>query len=136
MERKDAFHQIPDQVMTDSGDQGGEELESDLEFEYLSSRQSIFIVEGSTGEYSDHCEWPVAAYFSEEQAKLHVQKATERAKELIAKCDGWGWEEKQLNQWDRSMHVDYTGVNYRYYSVDLLGAVPPKGMPRVKGRTQ
>lgn len=134
MERKDAFHQIPDQQVV------LEEQERELELQYLSARRVIFVVEGATGEYSDHCEWPVAAYSNEEQAKLHVQKATERAKELIAqRGDGyWGWEEKekQLNEWDRSMYVDYTGVNYRYYPVDLLDVVPLRGMPRVKGRTR
>lgn len=130
MERKDAFHQIPDQVVV---------VDSDEQYyEWPMAVRVIFIVEGSTGEYSDHCEWPVAAYTNEEQAKLHVQKATERAKELMV-GDKYEWSElsgKQLNEWDRGMHVDYTGVNYRYYSVDLLDVLPPKGMPRLKGRTR
>ena len=134
MERRDAFHQIPDQ----------REAEKWVEEQYYEwpegARKVIFVVEGSTGEYSDHCEWPVVAYTDEEQAKLHVQKATERAKELMARVgDKYEWSElsgKQLNEWDRNMYVDYTGVNYRYYSVDLLDVLPPKGMPKLKGRTR
>lgn len=82
---------------------------------------NIFIVEGSTGEYSDHREWPVAAYFSEDKAKLHVVNATQRKDELWAKCDGNYWElsENDKNEYDPCMSLDYTNTRYRYYGVEV-----------------
>ena len=35
----------------------------------------VYVVEGSTGEYSDHREWPVAAYMREDLAREHADKA-------------------------------------------------------------
>lgn len=50
---------------------------------------NIYVVIGTTGEYSDHREWPVAAYFSEKLAQAHVIRATQRANELYAQAGGY-----------------------------------------------
>lgn len=79
----------------------------------------IYVVEGSTGEYSDHREWLVRAYRDEDKAKEHVLKATSRANELYAKAGGSYWDIDENNEYDPGMHVDYTGVRYAYYKVEL-----------------
>lgn len=84
--------------------------------------RKIFIVLGSTGEYSDHCEWPVVAFTSESAAKERVSKASERARELFQKYGGnrWNWDkDKEPNEFDSNMSMDYTGTNYSYRTLDL-----------------
>lgn len=98
----------------------------------------IWIVEGSTGEYSDHSEWPIAFYEDEDLAKRHVEKAAARYREINVALgyseDGEGAANcgkcyrsprydceahKDLrNEWDPDMSIDYTGTNYRCYSVE------------------
>lgn len=46
--------------------------------------RTIFVVEGNTGEYSDHIEWPVKAYTSEDAAKEMVLKCQVAADILMA----------------------------------------------------
>jgi len=97
----------------------------------------IYIVEGSTGEPSDYCDWIVAAYVDEAHAKRHVELAAGRAAELLAEaggCNAPGWHLVQRahpNEWDRGMKVDYTGVHYRYYSVKVLTEFPMNGMAMI-----
>ena len=85
----------------------------------------IYIVEGSTGEYSDHCEWAVKAFVSEQKAKDLVTKASEVANEIFA-CseldrsdikyvDRW----KATNPFDLGMQMDYNGTRYKYYDIEL-----------------
>jgi hypothetical protein len=78
---------------------------------------TIFVVEGSTGEYSDHREWPVMAYRDEAAAKAHVEAATRRANDLKAQhaCD----IPDGANEHDPGMQTDYTGTRYYYYAVEL-----------------
>lgn len=80
--------------------------------------RELWIVEGSTGEYSDHIEWPICFYESEDLARAHVEKAKARAGELLNECGGDRWRIKAgANEWDPGMQIDYTGVNYWAYSV-------------------
>lgn len=44
---------------------------------------TVYVVMGTTGEYSDRDEWAVCAYTSEDSAKTHVERATARARELF-----------------------------------------------------
>ncbi len=103
-------------------------------------KHTIWMVEGQTGEYSDHCEWPVAFYYDEELAKRHVELASARQREISEKlridyensvCGHFCKDEAQdycevhkhiKNEWDEKMRCDYTGTNYRCYKVHL-GAV-------------
>lgn len=84
----------------------------------------VYIVMGSTGEYSDNREWPVLAYVDEAEAKAHV-----------ARCDEWllangchmnsdrsvSWHDRSRlkNPHDESMDVDYTGTRYYVMPVRL-----------------
>ena len=82
-------------------------------------KKQIFVVYGSTGEYSDHREWYVAAYFSETNAKNHVLQATARANELIAQHGEYNIPDG-ANEHDAQMQADYTGTRYTYATVPLL----------------
>jgi len=80
----------------------------------------IFVVQGSTGEYSDRTDWVVCAYKSEAAAKEHVMKAEKRAKEIFAVSQGHIWQpEPSLNEFDPGMIMDYTGTFYTYTVTDL-----------------
>ena len=112
----------------------------------------IFIVEGSTGEYSDHSEWLVKAFRDENMAKEFTElcaaeyrrvsplkKAAER--ELMDKFEileeRSGPEYDKLNaewaafladpafkhKYDPDWQEDYTGTNYGVLTVDLADSV-------------
>lgn len=89
----------------------------------------IWIVEGATGEYSDHIEWPVCAFRDEKQAQALAEElaALGRAADQAARAkDGWygDWDDTEEGKlWkakDPSASLDYTGVNYRAYAINLL----------------
>jgi len=79
----------------------------------------IYVIQGSTGEYSDHREWNVAAYYSEMAAQAHVQHATLRANELLAEHGHYSLPDG-ANEHDKGMQCDYSGVRYSYSPVDIL----------------
>lgn len=85
----------------------------------------IYIVHGETGEYSDRSDWNVCAYKNEEDAKIHVVKASEVARELYAKYqnDFMNWYDDdgviKTNPYDKRFSMDYTGTNYGYSEVEL-----------------
>lgn len=86
----------------------------------------VYLVVGSTGEYSDHTQWTVCAYGDAEQAELHVaalRKAVEGLK------GHWRHEDEEdegevkaeaiRRTLDPSCDVDCTGVFYEVHEVDL-----------------
>ena len=88
------------------------------------SDKNIYLVQGSTGEYSDHMEWNVAAYFDKEQAERHRDLA-----QLYSNCTpgedtNMYWEEREklieTSLYDPKLYITYTGV--RYY-VDVVPLV-------------
>jgi hypothetical protein len=64
----------------------------------------IYVVFGTTGEYSDRREWTVKAFSEEKKAKKLVKDATRRA-----------------NEFDSDMQTDYTGTRYYYEQVEFEG---------------
>lgn len=74
----------------------------------------VYIVQGSTGEYSDHIEWLVCGYVDEKLAQERVNACSARARELIVKYTNRGDIPDGANEHDPRMQVDYTGVNYTY----------------------
>lgn len=86
--------------------------------------KKVYVVEGSTGEYSDRTEWPVIAYESEDRAKQHVLNASAEARKILNERQEIGWHEtagKGLkNRFDPGMRMDYTGTFYSYYEVDVI----------------
>jgi hypothetical protein len=82
---------------------------------------NVYVVIGSTGEYSDRDEWPVCAYLDEDLAKAHVVRAGERAAEIHATRPSRYEEPTGTNEHDPGMKMDYTGTFYHYWAVPLTG---------------
>ena len=82
----------------------------------------IYVVRGTTGEYSDRCEWPVKAFISEDAAKLLVTNATIEASRIQAsRPSDYQVPEGESNRYDPNMDMDYTGTTYYYETVELDG---------------
>jgi hypothetical protein len=101
--------------------------------QYANEKNEVHVVFGTSGEYSDRTEWPIAAYLVEAEAKKHVEAATRVAQTIHAEFERsftvkpWNeqsWEEEQAwvkahkNPYDPQMELDvYTGTTYYYVSV-------------------
>ncbi len=82
--------------------------------------KTIYVVMGTTGEYSDRTEWPVLAYLSKPQAEEHVEKASARARELFALRGGrYMTNNPEVNEHDPSFTMDYTGTTYYVMPVNV-----------------
>jgi len=80
-------------------------------------KKEIYVVMGTTGEYSDREEWPVCAFYDEEKAKERVVLAEQRVRELILTMEYH--EDDVTNEYDKYMRTDYTGTSYFYAKVDI-----------------
>jgi hypothetical protein len=90
----------------------------------------IFTVHGTTGEYSDRSEWVVCAYTKEEDAKQHIELASEYARlwkeksksadylKIAYSVEGQEMQEK-ANPMDPKFSMDYTGTSYWLEEVEL-----------------
>lgn len=45
--------------------------------------EKIYVVMGTSGEYSDRTEWPIVAYMSEERAKQKVLELDEKERQRV-----------------------------------------------------
>lgn len=81
----------------------------------------VYVVMGTTGEYSDRTEWPVCAYLEESLAQEHITKATARAKEIeVLRGDRYlRAPDGVVNEYDPDMSMDYTGTDYYCIEVEL-----------------
>lgn len=88
---------------------------------------TIFIIKGTTGEYSDRRTWMVRAYPTEQQAIDFVTALAEKAHELGVHSHGASeWDDddgvklKAMQELDPNCdHIDYTGVRYFHQPVEL-----------------
>lgn len=84
---------------------------------------TIYIVTGSTGEYSDRTDWFVCGYRDKAQAEVHVTLAQEWSNEKFRdddrRCD---WDEKC--PFDPNHQMQYTGTRYDVAELDVLDKVP------------
>ncbi len=80
----------------------------------------IYLVVGSTGEYSDSINWYVAWYKNEKKAQKHCELATQEAKIIKFKYeDKYGYEMPLgINKYDKYMQMDYTGTIYNVEKVE------------------
>jgi hypothetical protein len=79
----------------------------------------IYIVQGTTGEYSDRTDWIVCAYISRELAEERASKAMRRATEL--KRTEWEYSGTIMqNEFDANMRMDYTGTEYTVEETELI----------------
>jgi hypothetical protein len=87
----------------------------------------LYVVMGTTGEYSDRREWPVCAYEDETTAQKHVQHATDAAQRLMASVASYydvTDAMRQANIYDTHVEFDYTGTRYFLYAVDVQERLP------------
>ena len=80
----------------------------------------VYVVMGETGEYSDHCDWPVLAFDTEEMAQTFVTNA----EKWLREHDLWrrsGYIDIDYDQqeallrscpFDPDVKTDYTGTRY------------------------
>lgn len=85
----------------------------------------IYLVWGSTGEYSDRTDWTVCAYRSKAKAEDHASKAMRRGKE-IQKSEEWQEHRRDpdkcpKNEFDPQFQMDYTGTEYGTAECELRG---------------
>lgn len=86
--------------------------------------EKIYVVMGSVGRWSEWTEWPVAAYTDEEEAKKHVELATEvSVKETAnaeASVDASGWNYQIKSDYDKVMDMDHIGATYDIIEIELF----------------
>lgn len=81
------------------------------------SAHTLWVVYGTTGEYSDHSEWFVCWQPTQEMAEKMCTAFQEQADEFKAKFDkherhsdaAIGWRATMLDPW---FHMYYTGTDY------------------------
>jgi hypothetical protein len=90
--------------------------------------QTIYIVEGTTGEYSDTVVWQIKAFSEEEAAKNFTESINNLAKSLkiheecAYDCLLRPTEEQlnELRKLDPCVNVYYNGVVYNYFELELV----------------
>jgi hypothetical protein len=84
----------------------------------------IYLVYGSTGEYSGHTLWNIQACSSKEQAQELVEKLNNWCKEngvYQDKVDSSRYDRWNLKcPYDKYFRCDYTGTSYGLEEVDLV----------------
>jgi hypothetical protein len=94
-------------------------------------KNKIWVVEGATGEYSDHMEWPVKAFTKEEYARLYVDLCTTEYRRIKILRESKGMDyysyermdeklrQQLIHKYDPGFKEDYTGTVYSCYSVEI-----------------
>lgn len=85
----------------------------------------LFVVIGTTGEYSDRSEWLVRAFKREADARTYVEALQDRRKQLPQR----DWEndlaiEAAMREFDPQYSEDYTGTSWFVRSVDYDDGAP------------
>ncbi len=86
---------------------------------------TIWVVMGTTGEYSDRNEWPVVAFADKAKAEARIIACTEEANKRYANSqvpdddNGWSSYNTKDNPLDPHMKIDYTGTSYFHYEVEV-----------------
>lgn len=87
----------------------------------------VWIVMGSTGEYSDRTEWPVIAVTSEAAAKERITELEVKMQQMPQEWREERWEHEDkikahMASLDASFLMDYTGTHYFFYEVPVAPA--------------
>ena len=81
----------------------------------------IWVVEGTTGEYSDRNDWSVCAYMDQQKAEDHARFAMLRAMEIQkSKKNRYDSVDLTQNEFDPKMQMDYNGTSYYTCEVELV----------------
>lgn len=95
----------------------------------MSLLRNVYLVTGSTGEYSDHSEWVVAAYPYFEQAEQHAKLANDQLREAGLHADAGRVNRSEGKEFvgkfslDRDCHIDYTGTVYVVQVIPMVAHV-------------
>lgn len=86
--------------------------------------ERIWIVMGSTGEYSDRTEWPVVAFTTESAAKARIAALDVKMQEIPQHWRENRWEHEDeikahMASLDPGFRMDYTGTRYFVYEVPV-----------------
>lgn len=88
----------------------------------------IYVIQGTTGEYSDRDEWLCFAVNSEARAKEIVEEYTREAKAIEARTKldkdhpDYLYPRTRHGEWphpDPKFGLDYTGTDYCYAEIEL-----------------
>lgn len=98
----------------------------------MRSEKTVYIVQGNTGEYSDHCEWIVCVCETEKESIDLASELNTLARIATEKLPGdngfynYKWREtyagKDLILKDPGAMVDYTGLDYTVIPITLRQA--------------
>ena len=90
---------------------------------------TIYVVMGSTGEYSDRTEWPVHAFEDKERAEELVAKAQEEANRIFETRKASFLEGEPIhNPFDpHESRMSYDGTSYFMYEVEYESGGSPHG---------
>lgn len=86
----------------------------------------VYLVYGSTGEYSDRSEWVVAAYVEEDAARQHAELANGQLREAGVHSDDRRADHDVREEFvgkfylDTECRIDYTGTSYGVQKVPLV----------------
>lgn len=88
--------------------------------------ERIWIVMGSTGEYSDRTEWPVLAFTSEADARVHIAALDVRMQQMPQdwKDNRWDYNDEiaaHMAPLDPGFSLNYSGTSYFCYEVKVAG---------------
>lgn len=85
--------------------------------------EKIWMVGGTTGEYSDRMEWVVDAWRSEKEAQDRVVYLQQKMQELGIEKIPYGTKRdeamKQMHKEDPAFYYDYTGTEYYVCELEL-----------------
>jgi len=86
--------------------------------------EKIWMVGGTTGEYSDRVEWVVDAWRSESEAQARVRFLDDKMREIglgayIDDYDTLGRAELAMRAFDPAFSCDYTGSHYYICEMEL-----------------
>ena len=79
----------------------------------------VYLVVGTTGEYSDREEWPVRAYLLEANAVRHRDAAEAAAATIHREREDRYSVPHGVNPHDPDMKMDYTGTHYEIWMAEL-----------------
>lgn len=80
----------------------------------MGGERTLYVVMGTTGEYSDRTEWPVRAFLDETKAADLVLRAEAEARQLAYRSD-----HSRKSAADPNFRMDYTGTEYYIMPVPL-----------------
>lgn len=86
--------------------------------------EKIWMVGGTTGEYSDRTEWVVDAWRTEQEAQNRVKFLKARMQELgltggNRHSEKYRTAEKEMRKEDKAFQSDYTGTEYYLCELEL-----------------